>query len=58
MRKLARLWDLFRGLTRELSDEAAYGRYLRATGRTHSPQEWRHFTDRRYGRKYRNAKCC
>jgi hypothetical protein len=58
MRLLRRLIELARGLARELSDESAYERHLRATGHTHSRVEWQAFSDRRSGRKYRNAKCC
>jgi hypothetical protein len=45
-------------LARELSDENAYARYLKATGRTHSNSEWRSFIDCRLRRKYQNTKCC
>lgn len=45
-------------LSRELSDEGAYARYLESTGRTHSRSEWCVFIDRRHRRKYQNAKCC
>lgn len=45
-------------LARELSDEAAYRRYLSAAGRQPSREEWREFSDRRHRRKYQNAKCC
>lgn len=51
---LTYLWNL---LT-ELSDESAYKRYLRTSGQTHSPAIWKEFADRRYRRKYSNAKCC
>lgn len=53
-----RLLSGFRELCRELSDEAAYARHLRITGRVPSAAEWKRFTDRRYRRKYANAKCC
>ncbi len=36
MRPLVRLMRLIRGLTHELSDQAAYARHLAATGRAHS----------------------
>jgi hypothetical protein len=58
MNSLIRFFQLLKGLTQELSDEAAYRRYLLAKGRPHSAQEWRAFTDQRYARKYQNAKCC
>ena len=45
-------------LARELSDESAYARHLKQTGRMHSAAEWKLFIDRRLQRKYQNAKCC
>lgn len=45
-------------LARELSDEAAYRRYLQFNRVEASPQAWRSFIDRRHRRKYQNAKCC
>jgi hypothetical protein len=45
-------------LARELSDESAYQRHLTRVGRTHSAAEWKLFIDRRFRRKYQNAKCC
>jgi len=52
------LLNLLRSLARELSDESAYSRHLKQTGRSHSAREWRTFMDGRYRRKYQNAKCC
>lgn len=45
-------------LARELSDESAYARHLKQTGRIHSAAEWKLFIDRRLQLKYQNAKCC
>jgi hypothetical protein len=45
-------------MARELSDESAYSRHLKQSGRTHSAAEWKLFIDRRLQRKYQNAKCC
>ncbi|HLK17495.1 MAG TPA: hypothetical protein VKT81_01025 [Bryobacteraceae bacterium] len=45
-------------MVREIADENAYHRYLRHLGRTHSPEEWRKFSDQRFARKYARAKCC
>ena len=45
-------------LLRELADENAYARHLRAHGRAHSPEEWRRFCEHRLGAKYSRAKCC
>jgi hypothetical protein len=58
MRLLARIFSLVHSLARELSDENAYHRHLRATRRPHSAAEWKAFSDRRNRRKYQNAKCC
>ncbi len=54
MKFLALLWHFFR----ELSDEAAYARHLKYSGRVHSSAEWREFSNARYRRKYQNARCC
>lgn len=51
-------WSILWGLLRELSDESAYERHLAAHGRTHSPQEWRAFSEERLRAKYARAKCC
>ncbi len=54
MKFLLLVWRFFR----ELSDEAAYARHLRYSGRGHSLAEWKEFSNDRYRRKYQNAKCC
>jgi hypothetical protein len=51
-------WRIIVGILRELSDENAYERHLRAHGRTHSPEEWRRFQECRLRLKYARAKCC
>jgi hypothetical protein len=58
MKNARKLFHLILGLARELSDENAYARYLRSTGREHSASEWQAFIDQRHRRKYQNAKCC
>jgi hypothetical protein len=45
-------------LLREIADENAYQRHLRAHGRPHSGEEWRRFCDQRLARKFARAKCC
>jgi hypothetical protein len=55
---LRRLWQILRGIVRELSDESAYERHLAAHGAAHSGAEWRRFSEARMKRKYSNAKCC
>ena len=55
MRKLLRI---LAGIARELSDESAYARHLRAHGREHSGEEWRRFLEARLAEKYTRPKCC
>jgi hypothetical protein len=43
---------------RELADENAYARHLRAHGCEHSGDEWRRFSDAHLRAKYQRAKCC
>jgi hypothetical protein len=45
-------------LLREIGDENAYARHLASHGLTHSPAEWRKFSDQRFRAKYQRAKCC
>jgi hypothetical protein len=55
MRRFVRLvWAVLK----ELSDERAYERHLAREGRTHSPEEWRKFSECRFHHKYRRARCC
>jgi hypothetical protein len=46
------------GLLRELGDESAYARHLANRGLSHSPAEWRAFSDQRLRAKYVRPKCC
>jgi hypothetical protein len=55
MRSLARL---LLAILRELADESAYQRHLKAHGRPHSGEEWRRFSEERLRAKYARAKCC
>ena len=45
-------------ILREISDASAYQRHLLASGRPHSPDEWRRFWDGRLQRKFQRARCC
>jgi hypothetical protein len=45
-------------LLREIGDENAYQRHLKAHNRIHSGKEWRLFCDDRLRAKYARAKCC
>ena len=58
MKSAKKLFALLQVLLRELSDEAAYSRHLRAAGCQHSAAEWKRFTEVRYRQKFQNAKCC
>ncbi|MCL4402425.1 MAG: YbdD/YjiX family protein [Acidobacteria bacterium] len=58
MRRLRHLAGLLRSLLKELADENAYERHLAAHGRTHSPEEWRRFSDERLGARFTRPKCC
>ncbi len=55
---MRRFFRLIHAILRELADEAAYDRHLRAHGRLHSAQEYRRFLDERLLAKYARAKCC
>jgi hypothetical protein len=46
------------GILRELADESAYERHLRAHRVEHSRDEWRRFSEARLKAKYERAKCC
>ncbi len=52
------IWKTLAGLARELSDQAAYDRYLAEHQCKTSAEAWRTFIDDRHRRKYANAKCC
>jgi hypothetical protein len=46
------------GVLRELGDENAYARFLASSGRQHSREAWRQFSDERLRAKYVRPKCC
>jgi len=58
MKRVRRFGGLVLALLRELADENAYRRHLEAHGRTHSPAEWRRFSEERLRARYTRAKCC
>jgi hypothetical protein len=58
MKIVQRIWQIVVGIMKEISDESAYERHLLAIGTTHSPAEWRRFSDARMRGKYQRAKCC
>lgn len=51
-------WNAILALLKEISDEKAYERHLIATGRPHTPDEWRRFWDGRLAKRFQRAKCC
>ena len=55
---MKRLLTTIIDILRELSDESAYARHLKASGAVHSGPEWRRFSELRLKRKYASAKCC
>ncbi len=58
MNALRKLIATVTNLAKELADENAYARHLKATGRQPSREEWRRFSDVRLRRKYQNGRCC
>jgi hypothetical protein len=58
MSGLRRFGELVLGLLRELADESAYRRHLRAHGREHSGDEWRRFSEERLRSRFTRPKCC
>jgi len=58
MNALRKLLVAVTNLAKELADENAYARYLKATGRQPSREEWCRFSDVRLRRKFQNGKCC
>lgn len=58
MKAIRQLLTGIRTLLRELSDEAAYERFLRQRGASASPEQWRHFCRHRLTAKYQRPKCC
>jgi len=55
---MRQLWSIILGILREIGDENAYARHLKAHGRAHSGAEWRSFSEERMRQKYARAKCC
>lgn len=58
MRYLLAFARTIAGILREIGDENAYERYLKAHGRKHSREEWQHFWDEWLCDKYTKPKCC
>ncbi len=55
---MRRIGQLIYALLRELGDERAYERYLKAHNAAHSKEEWRRFHEHHLKAKYQRAKCC
>jgi len=58
MKTLQQFGRIILGILREIADENAYARHLAHHGVTHSPAEWRGFSEHRLEAKYARAKCC
>ncbi|MBX5496857.1 MAG: hypothetical protein IRZ15_16085 [Bryobacteraceae bacterium] len=58
MKPLRAFMRIVLGILKELSDESAYARHLKAHGAVHSAAEWRKFCEHRLKAKYERAKCC
>lgn len=58
MSRMRRAAALLLELLRELADESAYQRYLKARGVSPSPDEWRQFSDARLAARFGHPKCC
>jgi hypothetical protein len=55
---LRRFGGLVLAVLREIGDENAYQRHLKAHGREHSGAEWRRFSEEYLRAKYARPKCC
>jgi hypothetical protein len=53
-----RILRLIFEILKEIGDESAYRRFLASNEKVPSREAWREFSERRFGKKYRNAKCC
>ena len=58
MSGIARFWRGLVAFLREIGDENAYRRYLAAHDLEHSGAAWRRFSDLRFKRDCRRARCC
>lgn len=57
-RSWQRFWQTLLAILRELADERAYQRHLRAHGCAPSGEEWRRFSEERLRQKYQRPRCC
>ena len=58
MEPLRKFFAIVAGIIRELSGEAAYARHLKFHGMTHSPEEWRRFSDKLWNAQATRSRCC
>ena len=58
MKPVRAFFGLILTLLRELADENAYNRHLKAHGLVNSAEEWRKFANQHFRAKYARAKCC
>lgn len=52
------LWKTILAILRELADENAYARHLKAHACPNTPEEYRRFQTEHFKAKYQRAKCC
>ena len=52
------LWRIVNEILREIADQNAYERHLKARGVAHSAEEWRRFSDHHLGQRFKTPKCC
>jgi hypothetical protein len=58
LKKWRKFAAIVKGLVMELTDQSAYQRHLLAHGVSHSPAEWRRFSDKKWEAGSKKAKCC
>lgn len=58
MTSVRRFFSIVLSILKEIGDENAYQRHLRAHGVTHSGAEWRRFQVERARWRYQNPRCC
>ena len=58
MTLVRQLWRIVNEILKEISDQNAYERHLKAHRVEHSPEEWRRFSDHHLGHRFKTPKCC
>jgi hypothetical protein len=55
---MTKFFEIIAEILRELADETAYARHLKAHGVAHSTLEWRKFTEERWNAAAKRPRCC